>query len=94
MNELSCNRCHQDTGRQIGEFSFNSLLYGEVWGEDRIFTWHLFDESGNFNGAYHNNRILNRRFDAAGLVVPYEGGPDQPSTLYKELPRRFRIIYR
>jgi hypothetical protein len=94
VNEVSCNRCHQDTGRQIGEFSFNSLLYGEIWGEDRIFTWHLFDESGNFYGAYDRNRIMNRRFEAAGLVVRYEGGSDQPNTVYKELPRRFRIIYR
>lgn len=94
VNEVSCNRCHQDTGRQIGEFSFNSLLYGEIWGEDRIFTWHLFDESGNFFGAYQNNRVMNRKFEQAGLVVRYQGGTDQPATVYKELPRRFRIIYR
>lgn len=94
VNEVACNRCHQDTGRQIGEFSFNSLLYGEIWGEDRIFTWHLFDESGNFNGAFHNNRVMNRKFEASGLVVPYQGGQDQPQAVYKELPRRFRIIYR
>lgn len=93
VNEVSCNRCHQDTGRQIGEFSFYSLLYGEIWGEDRIFTWHLFDESGNFGGAFDRNRILNRQFVAAGLIERYRGGADHPATLYKELPRRFKIIY-
>jgi hypothetical protein len=93
VNDVSCNRCHQDTGRQVGEFNFNTLLYGEVWGEDRIFSWHLFDKSGNFYGAYDENRILSRDLESAGLVARYNQNIHTQER-YQELSRRFKIYWR
>lgn len=92
VNDSFCNRCHEQTGRQIGEFNFNTVLYGEIWGEDRIFSWHLFDESGNFDGAYHENRILNKKLKAAGLIENYSAQVHTAQT-YKVLPRPFKIYW-
>ncbi len=93
VTQESCNRCHDQVGRQIGEFNFDTLLYGEVWGEDYIFSWHPFDSSGNFYGAYHKNRILNSQIKAAGLVEPYQPDTLHSENTYKELPRPFKIIW-
>ena len=43
VHEISCNRCHQHTGRMIGEFVPEQQLYGQVWGSDGTFSWHPFD---------------------------------------------------
>lgn len=93
VNDVSCNRCHQDTGRQLGEFNFNSLLYGEIWGEDRIFSWHLFDENSSFYGAYDRNRKLSTKLQQAGLIAPYDQSR-HPDPQYRTLPRRFKIRWR
>jgi hypothetical protein len=90
VNDVSCNRCHEDTGRQFGEFSFNSLLYGEIWGEDRIFSWHLFEPNESIYGAFHQNRKLNSLLAEAKLIEAYSLSK-HPGNLYKELPRRFKI---
>ncbi len=97
VHEISCNRCHEDTGRQVGEFNFDTQLYGEVWGEDRIFTWHLFDENKDrsglgLNGPYDNNRRLNRELAAAGLVVRYNKSI-HTEQYYTELKRRYQIKF-
>src|SRR5690606_1005988 len=94
VNEVSCNRCHEQTGRQIGEFNFDTVLYGEIWGEDRISSWHPFDKSGNFNGAYHNIRILDQRFVRAGLIEDYDPSRKHPKSEYETLPRPFSIRWR
>jgi len=94
VNEVSCNRCHEQSGRQIGEFNFNTVLYGEVWGEDRIFTWHPFDPIGRFDGPYESNRIVDSRFSRAGLLEDYSPSSLHPATQYEKLPRPFKIHWR
>jgi len=43
VHEISCNRCHQHTGKMIGEFVPEQQLYGQIWGSDGTFSWHPFD---------------------------------------------------
>lgn len=92
VNEVSCNRCHSETGHRLLDFEFDIQLYGEVWGEDRIFTWHLFEPNqyiyGTFDDSDVPSRKVNPRLVQAGLVKnekPSEGDPD-----YKALPSAFK----
>ncbi len=91
VNEVSCARCHSETGRRLGDLEFDIQLYGEVWGEDRIFTWHLFEPNPNIFGTYDDadkSRVVNPRLLTAKLLVnekPASGDPD-----YKPLPGVFK----
>lgn len=91
VNEVSCNRCHSDTGRNLGQFEFDAILYGEIWGEDRIFTWHPFQPHqyiyDTWDDADVQSRKLNPRLLEASLVV--EGKPAASDTTYKPLPSAF-----
>lgn len=90
VNEVSCKRCHTDTGRRLYDFNFDIQLYGEIWGEDQIFTWHLFEPHERVWGPYDDSdgsRKVNPRLVQAKLVVnqkPSEGDSD-----YKPLPTAF-----
>ncbi len=87
VNEVSCNRCHSETGRRLGDLEFDIQLYGEVWGEDRIFTWHLFQPNPRIYNTFDDadqSRVVNPRLLTAKLLVnqqPSAGDPD-----YKPLP--------
>lgn len=92
VDDVSCRRCHKDGGRQIGDYYDDLIAYGELWGEDEIFSWHPFEtkmfvnaqgEVQNFND---DNRRLRPDFASAGLVVTYNPSL-HPSSLYKEIPR-------
>lgn len=90
VDNTSCNRCHKDAGRQIGDFHGDLILYGEVWGEDQIFSWHPFDtrsfvdSQGNVVNFNNDNRKL--RTDFQQMVVPLNRSL-HPETVYKEIPR-------
>lgn len=84
VNETSCNRCHEQTGRGLRDFEDRIMLYGEVWGEDKIFTWHLFKVNPHMFGTFDDSdgsRFINPRLVAAGLVE--EGRPNADSKLYR-----------
>ena len=91
VNEISCNRCHSETGRRLGELEFDIQLYGEVWGEDRIFTWHLFEPHRYIYDTWDDtdgSRKVNPKMVAAKLLqnqTPSSGDPD-----YKPLPGAFK----
>ena len=68
VNEDACNRCHDQTGRELGDLDDRVVLYGEVWGEDRIFTWHLFDASFDAFTVSDGSRRVNPRLVQAKLV--------------------------
>jgi hypothetical protein len=91
VNEVSCNRCHEHTGRRLIDFDFDIQLYGEIWGEDRIFTWHLFQPHqfifGTFDDSDSQSRRVNSRLVQAGLVVNQKPSPSDE--LYKPLPPAF-----
>lgn len=92
VNEVSCARCHEDTGRRLGELDGPVVLYGEMWGEDRIFTWHLFEHTTQMFGTFDGSRRINSRMVTAKLVS--QGKPGAGDTnYYKELPIRFPQTY-
>jgi len=91
VNDVSCNRCHSEVSRKLGEFEFDIQLYGEIWGEDRIFTWHLFKDHRLIYNAYDDqdgSRQINSKMIQANLLLkgkPSGGDPD-----YKVLPSAFK----
>lgn len=90
VNEVSCNRCHSETGRRLGEFEFDIILYGEVWGEERIFTWHLFEPNPRIFDTWDDNdvsRKVNSRMVKANLLS--RGKPADSDPNYKVLPGVF-----
>ena len=88
VNEISCSRCHQDTGRRLGELEGAVMLYGEMWGEDQIFSWHLFEPTRQMFSTFDGSRRVNSRMLKAKLVSP--GKPKtSESNYYKELPIRY-----
>ena len=98
VNEVSCARCHSETGRNLGQFIFDVILYGEIWGEDKIFTWHLFEVNPRIFDTWDDNdgsRKVNPRMIQSGLVVkekPAAGDSDYnilPSAYVPEKPEGF-----
>lgn len=90
VDNESCTRCHDNAGRQIRDFKFELVLYGEIWGEDQIFSWHPFENeafvkpNGNVNHLNSDNRKIRTDFLSSGLFVPYKPGM-HPNHLYKEI---------
>lgn len=91
VNEVSCNRCHEQTARPLGTIEGDIVLYGEVWGEDRAFTWHLFQPNqfiyNTFDDSDSNTRRLNPRLVTAGLLKNERPAANDPN--YKQLPTPF-----
>lgn len=91
VNEVSCARCHNQTSRGLADFEFDLILYGEVWGEDQIFTWHLFEPNryifNTFDDSDSNTRRPNPRLVQAGLLRNERPAPGD--ALYKQLPTPF-----
>jgi hypothetical protein len=95
IDDVFCRRCHQDAGRQIGNFHDDLVAYGELWGEDETFSWHPYENSafvranGDVESFNNDNRRLRRDFVDAGLVEVLDRSR-HPDSLYKELPRDWR----
>jgi hypothetical protein len=90
VNDESCSRCHNETGRRLGQIEGDIVLYGEVWGEDQIFTWHLFEPNRNIFDVYDESdgsRVVNPRMVQAGLVS--QGQPDTGSNVWRALPSAY-----
>ncbi len=78
VNEDSCMRCHEQASRAFGDIDFNTVLYGEVWGEDRIFTWHPFKTDQYIYGVWdetQGSRQLNPKLLQANLIVNEQPSP-------------------
>jgi len=94
VSETSCDSCHRDAGRPFKTWYDNILAYGELWGNDEIFTWHPFtlDRFVDANGAVVNfnydNRQIRPDFVSAGLVAPYSQ-TNHPATVYKRIVREW-----
>lgn len=91
VNEVSCNRCHIETGRLLGEFESDIQLYGEVWGEDRLFTWHLFKSQREIYNTFDDvdgSRKLNPRMVQANLLKNEKPAANDPD--YRQLPKPFQ----
>ncbi len=94
VDDVSCSSCHRDAGRPFETWYDNILAYGELWGNDEIFTWHPFtldrfvDENGKVVNFNYDNRQIRPDFVAAGLVAPYSA-TNHPNTLYKRIVREW-----
>lgn len=88
VNEISCNRCHGAAGRPLADFSYPISLYGEVWGEDRIFTWHPFELTPYIYGPNDEtgrpSRKPSQRMLRAGLILNEKPTASDPD--YHRLP--------
>jgi hypothetical protein len=93
-DDTSCTSCHRDAGRPFEAWYPNILAYGELWGNDEIFTWHPFtidkfvDSKGAVVNFNHDNRQIRPDFVSAGLVAPYSTAK-HPATLYKRIVREW-----
>ena len=83
VSEASCSRCHQEAGRSINDFEPQAILYGDIWGEDRIFSFHPYDQT-KIGGAGDENRGVRPEFEASGLVTRYDASK-HPADLYKKI---------
>jgi hypothetical protein len=93
-DDTSCSSCHRDAGRPFMTWYDNILAYGELWGNDEIFTWHPFrldrfvDATGAVVNFNYDNREIRPDFIAAGLVAPYSAAT-HPATVYKRIVREW-----
>jgi hypothetical protein len=93
-DDTSCTSCHRDAGRPFETWYDNILAYGELWGNDEIFTWHPFtifnfvDANGEVVNFNYDNRQFRPDFVSAGLVAPYSAST-HPATIYKRIVREW-----
>lgn len=71
VNEQSCSRCHTDAQRPVMDFVPNAILYGDIWGSDQIFSFHLFNQD-RYNLDGNENRSLRPAFIESGMVQAYD----------------------
>jgi hypothetical protein len=94
VDETSCSTCHRDAGRPFMTWYDNILAYGELWGNDEIFTWHPFtiakfvDANGAVVNFNYDQREIRPDFVAAGLIAPYVPA-NHPATIYKRIVREW-----
>ena len=87
VNEKSCHRCHKDANHPVRHFNPDAILYGNVWGDDQIFSFHPWDQS-LIHGSADDNRRVNPAFVNAGIVSRKRDGRHDAS-LYQELPDEY-----
>lgn len=90
-NEASCSRCHNQTSRPLGQLDSRVVLYGEIWGEDQIFTWHPFKPIKEMFSVSDGSRMANPRMQQAGLIVQRK--PSSRDSFYREIPRPYPPVY-
>ncbi|MCX6116962.1 MAG: hypothetical protein NT027_05435 [Proteobacteria bacterium] len=90
-SEASCQRCHNQAGRPLGQLDGRVVLYGEIWGEDEIFTWHPFKPIVDMFSVSDGSRIVNPKMEAAGLVQQRK--PQSGERFYKEIVRPYPAKY-
>ena len=90
-SEESCSRCHVQSGRPLGQLDNRLVLYGEIWGEDQVFTWHPFKVVAEMFTVSEGSRLVNPRLVEAGLITQRKPIAGEPN--YKELPRPYPALY-
>ncbi len=71
VRESTCTKCHDQGGTFIGSLVDRAILYGDIWGVDRIFSFHPFEPS-RIDASGNENRVVRaalapivQRYDAA-----------------------------
>lgn len=94
VNDDSCDRCHRDAGRPFRDYYPNIIAYGELWGQDEVFTWHPFRTSmfvgadGDVVNFNHDNRRMRQDFIEAGLLAPFSSS-EHSADRYTRIPREW-----
>jgi hypothetical protein len=88
VGETSCTRCHQNTGQELGNWYPGLTLYGDVWGTDDVFTFHVFDESYypdldlDTGSGVQDNRHMNPALLSQGMIKTFDPATDTQPPYY------------
>ncbi len=88
MNETSCTRCHALTGEELANWYPGLTLYGDVWGTDNVFSFHVFDESYypdldvDNGGGIQDNRHQNPALLSMGMIKTFDSTTDTQPPYY------------
>lgn len=80
VRETTCTKCHDHGGYFIGDLVDQAVLYGDIWGVDRIFSFYPFEPS-RIDASGSENRAVRASFTSSGLVAPYDAS-QHPATKY------------
>lgn len=89
--EKACMTCHEHSGRPFKDLDSRVVLYGEIWGEDQIFTWHPFEIGTDSFTVSDGSRRINKRLLSSGLLVREKPSSSDPN--YEILPLPYRPDY-
>lgn len=70
VRERTCKKCHDQGGWFIGDLVDDAVLYGDVWGVDRIFSFYPFDPS-RIEASGNENRVVRPAFQG-GIVEAHD----------------------
>ena len=80
VRESTCTKCHDQGGTFIGGLVDQAILYGDIWGVDRIFSFHPFVPS-RIDASGAENRSV--RPELAGLFERYDASVHAGYTFYR-----------
>lgn len=83
VSDESCNRCHAEAGRSLATFEDATLLYGDLWGNDRIFSFHPWDQS-RYSVFNYENRSVRPELRSGAVVERYDMSR-HPAAVYRYL---------
>ncbi len=87
VREKTCSKCHDQGGWFIGSLVDDAVLYGDVWGVDRIFSFYPFDPS-RIEASGNENRVVRPAFAQGGVFERYDAAKHSAEryTFYKPQP--------
>lgn len=82
----TCTRCHRQCGEPIAKFDPARVLYGKIWGNDQVFSFHPLNPNATENDADYSvpENDLRREFFALGLVDWYDPAI-HPAEIYQQV---------
>lgn len=80
VRESTCTKCHDQGGTFIGGLVDQAILYGDIWGVDRIFSFHPFVPS-RIDASGAENRSV--RPELAGVFERYDAAVHAGYTFYR-----------
>ena len=78
VRETTCTKCHDQGGTFIGSLVDQAILYGDIWGVDRIFSFHPFEPSA-IDASGNENRSVRAALRA--IVTPFDAAT-HPARVY------------
>jgi len=84
VRETTCEKCHNQGGYFVGDLVPDAVLYGDIWGVDRIFSFYVFDPS-RVDASGNENRVARPLLLQAGIIAQYNEArhPTSRYTFYR-----------